>query len=181
MLGGNKLLFCLVPILWISEFFIKRYVIYNMLHQGVYILRTQRQYLHFSKWIHAWISALQALNDSYYRFLDPKKFHTVWWVTPKNTINHDGLQIGKIQHPQTAIRHNGFEHPHYPRVEAGKNTSTVIPASRKREPSSLRWDSNVWLWVLRDSDHWQIALPSRQRGRTKTKSKAIFQQNKRKK
>jgi hypothetical protein len=28
----------------------------------------------------------------------------------------------------------------------------------EREPSSLRWESNVWLRVLRDSDHWQIAL-----------------------
>jgi hypothetical protein len=27
----------------------------------------------------------------------------------------------------------------------------------KREPSSLRLDSNVRLWVFRDSDHWQIA------------------------
>jgi hypothetical protein len=74
-----------------------------------------------------------------------------------------------------------------PRVVAGKNTSTVIPANRKRwwerESSSLRWDSNVWLWVLRDSDHWQISLQitdpsSRQRERPKTKSKAIFQQKK---
>jgi hypothetical protein len=53
----------------------------------------------------------------------------------------------------------------------------------EREPSSLRWDSNVWLWVLRDSDHWQIALKiadpsSRQRGRHKTKIKAIVRQKK---
>jgi hypothetical protein len=45
------------------------------------------------------------------------------------------------------------------------------------------WDSNVWLWVLRDSDHWQIALQitdpsSHQRERPKTKSTAIFQQKK---
>jgi hypothetical protein len=89
-------------------------IIYNILHQGVYILGTQSQHLHFSKWIPAWISALQALNDSYYPFLDPKEFHTVWWVTPKNNIiNHDGVQTGKLEHPQTAKRHNGFEHPHY--------------------------------------------------------------------
>jgi hypothetical protein len=36
-------------------------------------------------------------------------------------------------------------------------------------PWSLRWDSKVWLWVLRDSDHWVITLQtadpsSRQRG-----------------
>jgi hypothetical protein len=29
------------------------------------------------------------------------------------TINHDGVQIGKLEHSQTAIRHNGFECPHY--------------------------------------------------------------------
>jgi hypothetical protein len=39
------------------------------------------------------------------------------------------------------------------------------------------------VWVLRDSDHWQIALQitdpsSRQRGRPKTKSKAIVRQKK---
>jgi hypothetical protein len=28
----------------------------------------------------------------------------------------------------------------------------------ERVTSSLRWDSNVWLWVLRDSDYWQIAV-----------------------
>jgi hypothetical protein len=65
--------------------------------------------------------------------------------------------------------------PDHPLVEAGKNTSTVIPAS------NLRWDRNVWLWVLRESDHWQIALQitdpsSRQRGRPKTKSKATVRQ-----
>jgi hypothetical protein len=54
---------------------------------------------------------------------------------------------------------------------------------QKREPSSLRWDSNIWLWVLRDSDHWQFALTitdpsSRQRGRPKTKIKAIIRQKK---
>jgi hypothetical protein len=39
--------------------------------------------------------------------------------------------------------------------------------------------SNAWLWVLRDSDHWQIADPSSpHRGRPKTKSKAIFRQKK---
>jgi hypothetical protein len=53
----------------------------------------------------------------------------------------------------------------------------------EKDPSSLRWGSNVWLWVLRDSDHWQIALQitgpsSRQRGRPKTKSKAIVRQKK---
>jgi hypothetical protein len=53
----------------------------------------------------------------------------------------------------------------------------------EREPRSLRWDSNAWLWVLRDSDHWQIALQitdpsSRQRGRPKAKGKAIFRQKK---
>jgi hypothetical protein len=30
--------------------------------------------------------------------------------------------------------------------------------STEKDPSSLGWDSNLWLWVLRDSDHWQIAL-----------------------
>jgi hypothetical protein len=60
-----------------------------------------------------------------------------------------------------------------PRVEAGKNTSTVIPASRKRQrkgnPVVSDEAVNVCLWVLRDSDHWQLALQitdssSRQRG-----------------
>jgi hypothetical protein len=53
----------------------------------------------------------------------------------------------------------------------------------EREPSSLRWDSNVWLWVLHDSDHWQIALQitdpsSRQREHSKTRSKKIVRQKK---
>jgi hypothetical protein len=74
-------------------------------------------------------------------------------------------------------------------VEEGKKTSTVIPANRMRrrkgESSSLRWDSNVWFRVLRDSDHWQIALQitdpsSRQRRRPRAKSKAIFRQKKEK-
>jgi hypothetical protein len=50
-------------------------------------------------------------------------------------------------------------------------------------PFRLRRDSNVWLRVLLDSDHRQIAVlitdpSSRQRGRPKTKSKAIFRQKK---
>jgi hypothetical protein len=53
----------------------------------------------------------------------------------------------------------------------------------KREPSSLIRDSNVWLWVLCDSDHWQIALQitdpsSRQRGCPKTESKVIVREKK---
>jgi hypothetical protein len=53
--------------------------------------------------------------------------------------------------------------------------------SSVREPSSLRWDSNVWLWLLCYSDHWQIALQisdpsSRQKWRPKTKRKAIVWQ-----
>jgi hypothetical protein len=56
---------------------------------------------------------------------------------------------------------------------------------KRREFSSLRWNSNIWLWVLRDSDHWQIALQiadpsSRQRGRPERKSKAIVRQKKEK-
>jgi hypothetical protein len=71
----------------------------------------------------------------------------------------------------------------FPRVEAGKNTSTVTLRVLRGDGSSIRWDSNVWLWVLRDSDHWQIALQitdpsSRQRGRPKTKSKGIFRRKK---
>jgi hypothetical protein len=51
--------------------------------------------------------------------------------------------------------------------------------------SSLRWDCNVWLWVLRESDHWQIPLQitdpsSHQRGRPKMKNIAIVRQTKRK-
>jgi hypothetical protein len=51
------------------------------------------------------------------------------------------------------------------------------------ELSSLRRYINKWLWVLWDSDYWhfaiQIADPSsRQRGRPKTKSKAIVRQKK---
>jgi hypothetical protein len=46
------------------------------------------------------------------------------------------------------------------------------------EPSSLRWDSNVWLRVLRDFGHWHIALQitdpsSRQRGRPKRRAKQL--------
>jgi hypothetical protein len=56
----------------------------------------------------------------------------------------------------------------------------------EREPSSLRWDSNVRLFVLRDFEQWQIALQiedesSRQRGCPKTKGNAIFWQKKGKK
>jgi hypothetical protein len=53
----------------------------------------------------------------------------------------------------------------------------------EREPSSFRWDSNVWIWVLRDCDHWQIAFQvtdpfSHQRERPKTKNKATVRQKK---
>jgi hypothetical protein len=60
----------------------------------------------------------------------------------------------------------------------------VVRGDRKGT-QNLRWDSNVWLWVLRDSDHSHVALqiadPStRHRGRPKTKSKAIVRQKKEK-
>jgi hypothetical protein len=43
------------------------------------------------------------------------KSFTLYGELPQknSTINHDGVQIGKIEHPQTAKRYNGFEHPHY--------------------------------------------------------------------
>jgi hypothetical protein len=69
----------------------------------------------------------------------------------------------------------GLEYFHRNPCESQKAT--------EREPSSLRWDNNAWLWVLSDSDHWQIALQitnpsSRQTGSPKTKSKAIVRQKK---
>jgi hypothetical protein len=75
-----------------------------------------------------------------------------------------------------------------PRVEAGKNTSTVIPASRKRrrkgkpvvpdEAAMYDYESSA---TLTSDIALQITYPSsRQRGSSKTKSKAIFLQKKRK-
>jgi hypothetical protein len=73
---------------------------------------------------------------------------------------------------------------HTSRVEAGKDTSAVIPASRKRRRKGnpvVSGETVMLGRVLRDSEHRQIALQitdpsSGQRGCPKTKGKAIFQQ-----
>jgi hypothetical protein len=64
-------------------------------------------------------------------------------------------------------------------VEADKNSSTVISASRRRRRKGhpvVSDETVMYGWVLCDSDHWQLALQitdpsSHQRGRPKTKSK----------
>jgi hypothetical protein len=67
-------------------------------------------------------------------------------------------------------------------VEAGKNTSTVIPASRKRrwkgnpvvsdETVMNGYESSVTLTT--DRLHYKLQTRPRQRGRNKTKSIPIF-------
>jgi hypothetical protein len=75
------------------------------------------------------------------------------------------------------------KHPH---VEAGKNTSAVIPASRKR-----RWKGNPVVWdktviygyessatLTTDWLHYKLQTCPLIRGHPKMKSKAIFRQKK---
>jgi hypothetical protein len=75
-----------------------------------------------------------------------------------------------------------------PRVEAGKNTSTVIPASRKKrrkgnpvvsdETVMYGYESSATLTT--DRLHYKYRPVLSSKGRPKTKSKAVFRQKKRK-
>jgi hypothetical protein len=66
------------------------------------------------------------------------------------------------------------------RLTVGRKTNS----NSNSRLGSLRWDCNIWLWVLHDSNQWVIALQitdpsSRQRGRlTWRRKKVIVKQRK---
>jgi hypothetical protein len=58
------------------------------------------------------------------------------------------INLYLLGHPNIRVQNSPFRKTWtIPRVEAGENTSTVVPASRKgrQKGNSLRWDGKVWL------------------------------------
>jgi hypothetical protein len=74
---------------------------------------------------------------------------TVWLRGEQEPSSHPrdigAKASGGVETCRGLFKHNLTSHGNFSRVETGKNTSTVIPASRKRRRKgnriSLRWDS----------------------------------------